>query len=629
MVGPRNAAYAEESAEVEVLFANMEKLKGLTKKIQGSLTRLETSGRNVQEAIGPIYGSTQRLQTVNSNIDRICAAIEEIRQPLDLSGKEEKIIRAGPQNAGLLDFLDSLKRITQALSDLKATNLRANQQAISELSGLLKSGTQQLEGVFRDLLKEDVRPVEPLHYITKQIPFPAIAQDKLSRLGLIHSYVRTSAMQAPQHKSREVPTAQIYADIRGPYMSTSLQNLAAASVNTAKRKNAETIYQQGTNGIGTYAAGMEGLYLAEYESITPIFAREEWSRVYGATCRISLSEFSTTLRDLNTHIKSNLMTDCFLAYEIIDIVSNLSFRLESSTGELKAPLSDALQPIRDTAKASLYELLADTRRRIQALPTLPPDGAAIPITFDTMTRLQSMTAYLSPLSSILTSLGDGNWFAPPSTTSTKGFDVGADGRQLLAHYINDTIETLLSTLEEKAKGLLKGKSVQGVFVSNNVAIIDRLVRLSDLRPLLSTQQQSKVETWSKKGTSLYLDAWKEASVQLLDVQYTNRATQAAGRPQSGGVIDSAAVVKALSGKDRDAIKEKFRGFNAAFDELVGRHRALSMEREVKALLAREVQRYIEPLYARFWDRYHEIDKGKGKYVRYDKGGLAAVLASLG
>lgn len=68
MVGLKKAALAEESAEVEVLFANMEKLKSLTKKIQGSLNRLETSGKSVQEAIGPIYGNTQKLQTMNSSM---------------------------------------------------------------------------------------------------------------------------------------------------------------------------------------------------------------------------------------------------------------------------------------------------------------------------------------------------------------------------------------------------------------------------------------------------------------------------------------------------------------------------------------------------------------------------------
>ena len=61
MVAPRKAALLEESAEVEVLFANMEKMKTLTKKIQGSVNRLDASGKAVQEEIGPIYGNTQEL----------------------------------------------------------------------------------------------------------------------------------------------------------------------------------------------------------------------------------------------------------------------------------------------------------------------------------------------------------------------------------------------------------------------------------------------------------------------------------------------------------------------------------------------------------------------------------------
>lgn len=95
MVGPKNTTYAEESAEVEVLYANLDKLKILTKKIQGSLDRLETSGKVVKDAIGPIYSNTQTLQITNSNIDRVIEAIDKLRKPLDAKGKEEGIIRAG------------------------------------------------------------------------------------------------------------------------------------------------------------------------------------------------------------------------------------------------------------------------------------------------------------------------------------------------------------------------------------------------------------------------------------------------------------------------------------------------------------------------------------------------------
>lgn len=94
-------------------------------------------------------------------------------------------------------------------------------------------------------------------------------------------------------------------------------------------------------------------------------------------------------------------------------------------------------------------------------------------------------------------------------------------------------------------------------------------------------------------------------------------------------MDSTAIVKSLNSKDKDAIKDKFKSFNASLDEMVSRHKSLHMEREVRGVLAREVQTVLEPLYARFWDRYHEVDKGRGKYVKYDKGALSAQLVAMG
>jgi exocyst complex protein 7 len=293
-----------------------------------------------------------------------------------------------------------------------------------------------------------------------------------------------------------------------------------------------------------------------------------------------------------------------------------------------------MKPIRETSKASLGKLLDDTRTRVQTLVALPMDGAPVPITRDTMRRLQAMTAYLEPesdaLCSILTSLGPGGWNVAANASSNslptmKSFDVGADGQKLFAEYASDTIDTLLQNLEMKSKALLKGKNLQGVFIANNVCIISEMINRSDLNKHLQGLG-TKLQSWSKKGTASYLDAWREPSAHLMDVQYTNRS----GRPHSGsaGGTDSTAIVKGLSSKDKDAIKEKFKNFNASFDELVSRHKSYNMEKDVRQQLGREVQNIIEPLYGRFWDRYHEIDKGKGKYVKYDKGQLGATLTGL-
>ncbi|KAK3703851.1 exocyst complex component exo70 [Vermiconidia calcicola] len=613
MPAQRRAAFAEESAEVEVLYANLEKLKSLSKKIQGSMSRLEVSGRTVQDAIGPVYGNTQRLQVMNTNVDRVLEAIERAREPLDMTKREERILR---------------NRTNQALRDLKASNLRSNQQAISELTNLLSVGTQSLEDVFRDLCRRDSQPIEPLGYIMKSSEFPRLVQQKTAQLRTIHSQIYNYTSQI--NPNELAPSAKIYAHERGQYIALSLGNLAQASLSTARKVGgADAIYKQGSNGIGTYASGIQGMYTAEYDNICLIFSRDEWGQVLSATCHPSLAVFASTLRDLDTHIKANLITDCYLAYEIIELVTNTSVSLEDRTGELKQGMSDALKAVRETAKSSLSTLLSDVRSKIQQMQSLPTDGAAVPITSEVLRRLQIMTSYLPPITSIMRSLGDGGWSAPNNASSNssipilKSFDVGADGKQLFSHYSSDTIETLLSNLEQRAKSLLRGKSVQGVFVANNAAVVERMIRSSELQPLLG--HSAKLESWKKKASQLYTDAWKETSVHLLDVQYTSKQPRP---PSVGQGVDSAAVLRSLSSKDKDGIKEKFKSFNVSFDELVAKHKSFKMEPEVRRQLGRDVQTFIEPLYSRFWERYHEVDKGKGKYAKYDKSQLSSILASL-
>lgn len=67
MIRSKNADFAEESAEVEVLFAEAAKFDSISKRIKASLGRLESGGQIVKDSIGPVYSNTQSLQTMNSS----------------------------------------------------------------------------------------------------------------------------------------------------------------------------------------------------------------------------------------------------------------------------------------------------------------------------------------------------------------------------------------------------------------------------------------------------------------------------------------------------------------------------------------------------------------------------------
>ncbi|RYP06765.1 hypothetical protein DL764_002962 [Monosporascus ibericus] len=621
--GSRHAADEEARAEVDVLNSRLEKTTQLNKKIQACLGRLEATGKSVRDVSGPLSGETRRLQLLGNNIDSVLAAIERIRQPADSKNDEEVIIRQGPEKAGLSNYLNSIKRLNKALGDMKASNLRANQQTMADLQRLIVLGNTQLENSFDKMLRaETPRSVEPLNFITKNTPFPLISPSSISQLALMNSYVSGNS-------SSENPLIKIYAEVRGPYLSQTLVNLAYASVNTAKKKSPDAVYRAGTNGMGMYARAMEGIFLAEHENICSIFMRQDWGPVFQTACQAPLAEMARTIRELNNHIKANLSTDCYLAYEITEIISSLSNNLEARTGELKATLGAALKPVRETAKSSLGELLEDTKRKVGGIQALPSDGGALPIVSETMKRLQNMVEFLRPISSIMVSLGDGGWKSGASTSgnmdaipSLASFDIGADGKEIFAHYCIDTIDALMLSLDQKARTLLKGKSLLGVFLANNVIIIERMIQDSDLKPLLEGRL-SGLDGWLKKAKAFYSEACKDVSVHLFDVIHTNR-TQ---RPPSGS-SESVSIVKGLNSKDKESIKNKFQTFNASFDELVGRHKTYNMETEVRQMFARDMQQMLEPLYNRFWDRYHEVDKGRGKYVKYDKSAISAVFLTL-
>ena len=473
---------------------------------------------------------------------------------------------------------------------------------------------------------------------SKELPFPTLSKGTASELEAMDKYISSPSARSTVPNQRESPSVHIYSDIRGLYLVGSLQNLSLASISTSKKKNSDELYRQGSNAINQYAKAIDNIFLAVFQNISASFPRDDWTIAFETTCGRALVELAKTLRELHMHIKSNLTTDCFLAYEIIEVVTDVAHHLTSKTGE-PLPFGDALKPVRDIAKTSLPELLEDQRRRIVSLAVLPADGSAIPFTSETMIRLQTLTAYPKSLSSILASIGDGNWTQSASANrsnqsstslpSLKSLDVGADGVQLLTHYVLDTLEAHLTTLESRARILLKSKAVHGVFISNTVALIDRMIRSSDLASLIGANPgaQSKIDAWRRKGVSTYMDAWREPSSALLD---STRINASGARPHSGASLSSAEVVKSLSSREKDVIKERFKLFNTSFEDCVKRHKELShgMEREVKSELSREVGHQVEPLYARFYDRYEALDKGKGKYVKYDKGSLAAALASL-
>ncbi|EPS36598.1 hypothetical protein H072_9818 [Dactylellina haptotyla CBS 200.50] len=606
----------EEAAEVEVLNDRLKKMTAITERISRSLGKLSGSAQQVEMSVQPILKQTGSLTTLAGNIDSGIAEIDKTMKLLDLVKHEENTIRKGPQVVELTDYLNCVKRLSEGLAALKSTNLRASQKAVKEMTLLLKTGAVQLEDQFRKTLAQESNPVEPLHFITKKLPFPTFNPEKISTIAVLNEFL-CSTLATSSNVQSNVLT--VYADVRGNYISSSLSSLSQACVGTATRRNITVPYEKGDNGITHYAQAIEGIFTAEYENIKSLFSSENWLKVYTLTTQPALTVFSNTIRQLNKHIVTYMISDCFLAYDVIECVSATANRLGTKTGE-KNEFVDALKPIRQTASASFYELLEDLKRKGGNLATVPLDGTVCEFTQNVMARLRRLTDYQIAVSGLLISLGDKNWqqpYSPALGVNQPTFDVGADGNLYLANYCIESIDRLFEILESKGKLHIKKQQQVAVLMVNNIAYVETAIKRGGLVSVLSLGGGiTKVEKWRKRAVEDYMISWKEAAGYLLDMTYTSKAaisvTASGSKPN-------------LSSKDKEAIKEKFKNFNTLFDTLIQQHKTYVFpDKEVKAMLFKEIT-FISPLYGRFWDKYHDVVKDK--HIKYDVSGLQAVLAS--
>ncbi|KAF3937384.1 hypothetical protein ABW19_dt0205903 [Dactylella cylindrospora] len=606
----------EEAAEVEVLNDRLKKMTALTDKISKSLGKVSGSAKQVELSVQPILRQTGTLTALASNIDAGIVEIDKTMQLLDLVKYEETTIRKGPQMVGLTEYLNSVKRLSEGLARLKATNLRASQKAVKDMTQLLKTGAVQLEELFRKTLVSESSPCEPLHFITKKLAFPTFSPDKINTLAVLNEFLSSTIAASSGLQSNAIT---VYAEVRGQYIANSLSSLSQGCVNTATRRALTNPYEKGDNGIPHYALALEGMFDSEYENICRLFNSSSWLKVYTSTTQPAITVFSNTIRQLNTHIKANMMSDCFLAYDVIECVTSTANRLGMKTGE-KNEFVEALKPIRQTASASFYELLEDLKRRGNSIATLPIDFTVCEFTQTIMARLRRLTDYQTAVSGLLISLGDKNWnrpYTPTLPANLQSFDVGADGNILIASYCLDSIDAMLQIIEAKGKAFIKKQQQVAVLMVNNVAYVETAVRRGGLTPLLNAGNgMVRIEKARKRAVEDYLVPWKEAAGHLLDTIYTNK---------SAITVSSSGSKPSLTSKDKEAVKEKFKHFNALFDELIQRHKSYVFpDKDVKAMLFKEIT-FISPLYGRFWDKYHEVVKDK--HVKYDVQGLQAVLAS--
>lgn len=607
----RAGAVDEDRADLEVLTSNLQKTDQLTSEMYKILSGFDARLEKMEHSMKPIHKTTMRLNLVQSNVDATLKAIQKTKDYWTIPGEEESTIKSGPEN-DVASYIGSIKRLDRGSNMLKSVGDESSQKVAHRISQLLQTGTSQLQQSYRSMLQEHSAQIEPLPFVLKNQALPAFDKKQVEFLRSVARFSKDDTHVEGMARSEIVKD---FERARATYLQKSLYTFVLASQRNLEIRT-QALYDRENNGIGHYTEALLRMSKQERSLCMAVFGEQDGPEVYAEVARPAYADYSGATKAILAHVKTRIGTDCYLGFETLEHMTRLSSVVRDiETPEIARDLHSVISNLAGACAGAFYELSEDTKKRSGALAQLPMDGGLVDVTKELASRLRRMMDYSSMVLDLIWSLGEGGWKRPPTGPLKLSSADPQAASTYLDQYAAEVIDNLLQTLEQKARSIHKKPSLVSVFMLNNATYIQRAVQRSELNRFVGNRPLIKIDEANKRAYKLYRESWDGPARQLMDITIM--------RPS-----DPKAARNSLTSKDRDAVKERFKSFNAEFDDLIRSCKGFSVvDSELRQSLTSEIRSIIVPLYGRFYDKYINSDfaKNKEKYIRYDKTSIEKVI----
>ncbi|CAN6578564.1 unnamed protein product [Malus baccata var. baccata] len=287
---------------------------------------------------------------------------------------------------------------------------------------------------------------------------------------------------------------------------------------------------------------------------------------------------------------------------VADVLPDLQQMMtdEYVVGEARGVL-DALG---DAARGTFAEFENAVQTEASKKPML--SGEIHPLTRYVMNYVRLLVDYSDTLNSLL----DTGEEELQRLQGLPNDDLGIDSMSPIGHRLLLLISNLEANLEEKSRVYDDG-AMQSVFLMNNIQYIVQKVKDSEIRKLLGDQWVRKRRGQVRQYATGYLRAaWSRALSCLKDEGI-------------GGSTSNAS---------RMALKERFKNFNAHFEEIYRTQTAWKVpDAQLREELRISISEKVIPAYRSFMGRFgSQLESGRhaGKYIKYTADDLESYVLDL-
>ncbi|XP_039937501.1 exocyst complex component 7 isoform X7 [Chamaea fasciata] len=664
----------QEEETLSFIKESLEKSDQLTKNMVSILSSFESRLMKLENSIIPVHKQTENLQRLQENVEKTLSCLDHVISYYHVAKDTEKIIKEGPTGR-LEEYLNCMDKIQKAVEYFQDNN--PDSPELNRVKSLFERGKESLESEFRSLMTRHTKPVPPiliLDLISGDEEMDTQEEMSLEHLpeSVLHDIIRISGWLVENGRNQDFMT--VYFQIRSVQLDRSIKGLkdhfrknssssgvpySPAIQNKRKdtptkkpikrpvlipgtiRKAQNLLKQYSQHGLdGKKGASnlipMEGrddvfdieidayihcvsafvkLAQSEYQLLTEIVPEHHQKKTFDSLIQESLDNLimegdnivSAARKAIIRHDYSAVLTIFPILKHLKQMKPEFDQVLQGTAAGTKNKLPGLITSMETTGAKALEEFADNIKNDPDKEYNMPKDGTVHELTSNAILFLQQLLDFQETAGAML---------ASQETSSSASSYSSEFSRRLLSTYICKVLGNLQLNLLSKSK-VYEDPALSAIFLHNNYNYILKSLEKSELIQLVAVTQKTAERSYRElieQQIQTYQRSWLKVTDYILE---RNLPVFQPG-------------VK-LKDKERQMIKERFKGFNDGLEELCKIQKAWAIpDMEQRDKICRAQKTIVKETYGAFLNRYGNVPftKNPEKYIKYQVDQVGEMIEKL-
>ncbi|KAM4664946.1 exocyst complex component 7 isoform 3-T3 [Discoglossus pictus] len=648
----------QEEETLNFIRESLDKSDQLTNNMVSILSSFESRLMKLENSIIPVHKQTETLQRLQENVDRTLSCLDHVISYYHVATETERVIREGPSGR-LEEYLNCIAKIQKAVEYFQDNN--PDSPELNRVKSLFERGKESLDAEFRNLLQRHSKPVPPiliLDLIGTEEEMEGQEEGILEHLpeGILQDVIRISQWLVEYGRNQDF--MNVYYQIRSAQLDRSLKGLkehfrknsASSGVpyspavqnkrkdtptkKPAKRpgtiRKAQNLLKQysqhgldgkkGGSGLGVLEGKEDMLDLetdtyiycisafvrlaqSEYQLLIDIIPEHHQKKTFDSLIQESLDNLILEGENIVLAAKkANSRHDFTSVLSIFPILRHLKLTkpdfdkvLQGTAASTKNKLPNLITSIETTGAKALEDFADSIKNDPDKENSMSKDGTVHELTSNAILFLQQLLEFQETAGAML---------ASQETSSTASSYSSEFSRRLLSTYICKVLGNLQLKLLSKSK-VYEDLALGAIFLHNNYNYILKSLEKSELMQLVAVTQKNP-DSLYREHIEQQIQTYQRSWLRVIDHVSDRNMPPLLGAK--------------LKDKERQMIKERFKGFNDGLEEICKIQKSWAIPDKRQRERIRQAQKsLVQEAYGAFLHKYGtgvNFTKNPEKYIKY-------------